>query len=1485
MKKKLLALIAMCVLSMGLHAQTLTVADSNVTNNRIPFYGFMSDDYCTHSQYVFPARMLQSMRNTYITRMGWYMSAVANPAMNLTLTIRMTEIQDTALTMLSQYEDMVTVWQGPFSGLSLNPVFDFDSLFTYTGGNLLVDVTTTRNQNRYTSIGFYGMPHESSAVYSYERELPIEGEAVVANFLPKTTFVYNPTGIICPAPRNLTVDSTTANFLKVSWQCDTSAHTWLVKTNNTPWETVHTRSKVFTGLNPNQEYTVEVRTLCAVDDTSTCASVTARTSCNAIVADRDGHFGFEENFETGGEVCWTMISGNAESGDNWQRTTSPAAFGASRCMYSQRSRTGVPPDEWLITTEITVPENANGLDFIWYALNRTYRSSKEYYSVKVSTSGVAPSDFTDSLVGYSHEEEWTRHSVSLTPYAGRTIHIAFHHYASENAYGVYIDSVAIKRTLIPVVNILHDYERAYVGEDIYIRAAMPEGDPGARAVVWRSSLCQSCLHATGDNLRVRFNYTSTGVDTIICTVYNRYTDNLGVSDTLILPVFDRSPVTTLPYYTGFEVGHDTNWFNNGMYNQWFIGSAANNGGQRSLYISDNGGDSNHYSDVVTANSFAERRFQLTETGDYIISYDWRSAGVENGLHFMRVFLVPGVVNYNQTNIGHYGETPEGWIDLSNGNLHSSKEWHTEEREFNIETPGLYSLVFYWYNDDYPGEQPPAAVDNVHFARLTCPAPTNVVMDALHYNGASFHWTSSGSETSWNVRVSDIDTVVNTPSCTITGLEPTTDYAINVRAICGPGDTSFALRGSFTTECSPVALPIEYDFEFDSLADPIMYMPCWRQVSTNVYRHDHEDYNLPASANFRDFVRQGARSLFFYATAENPAFITTPEINYPGNAMTVSFWTNGFIESAIGPVQGEFQAGVMTNPLDPTTFIPLLTITGATEMRQYEFSTNMIPSSAPVMVAFRCSTMASDAFLSIDDLKIEPYNPCGVVSGLRVQAIAGDNATVVWQTPEGGVTQYRVVYGKEGATPDTLNVTGTSCHLSNLEPSTRYSVMVLTLCGEGSSSWSEPVSFMSACSDITEFPFVESFERGLGCWSVVDANHDGFTWRDTTVNDDYLPCDGVHMMASYSYLDNVTYHPDDWLISPRMTLPEDIESITLSWNYYFAMFEPNADRYTVYISTSGYNEESFVPVDSLRGYLGNGGIWFERHIDLTQYAGQSIYIAFRHHDCTDQNFVMFDKISVQVSYPEVQCPKPVITAAYTTPTTATIDYSSDTSECQVFIISGSWYEPAAGVRDTDGTFTFQGLTPGTSYILAVRSVCEGGYSDWVTERMTTRQFDDPCTAPVDIVVTRPDADRTQAIVDWTPSGSETQWEVSYNDMKVVANSHPFQVTGLVDTLSYTFVVRAICGEYYYSEWSHTVGISEVMASSISLYPNPATSSVSIAGIMGKAKISLCDLNGRAVGEWDVRDGMITINVSSLARGTYFVRIVGEEFNAIRKLVVK
>jgi len=178
--------------------------------------------------------------------------------------------------------------------------------------------------------------------------------------------------------------------------------------------------------------------------------------------------------------------------------------------------------------------------------------------------------------------------------------------------------------------------------------------------------------------------------------------------------------------------------------------------------------------------------------------------------------------------------------------------------------------------------------------------------------------------------------------------------------------------------------------------------------------------------------------------------------------------------------------------------------------------------------------------------------------------------------------------------------------------------------------------------INEFPYHEGFENGLGDWTLVDADNDGFNWMlisEYGLDNEYVH-NGEECIVSMSY-DNDNgdvLTPDNWLISSLIQLPTNSD-FDLSW--FDAALDPDypADHYSVYIASAN-TVDAFLATESIFSVTLSTDEWTKRTIHLASYAGQDVYVAFRHHDCEDEFVMMIDDISImQAGMPTVSIQGP------------------------------------------------------------------------------------------------------------------------------------------------------------------------------------------------------------------------------------------------------
>jgi hypothetical protein len=125
------------------------------------------------------------------------------------------------------------------------------------------------------------------------------------------------------------------------------------------------------------------------------------------------------------------------------------------------------------------------------------------------------------------------------------------------------------------------------------------------------------------------------------------------------------------------------------------------------------------------------------------------------------------------------------------------------------------------------------------------------------------------------------------------------------------------------------------------------------------------------------------------------------------------------------------------------------------------------------------------------------------------------------------------------------------------------------------------------------------------------------------------------IAQYDFLDSANnscaystsyYTPagtsDDWMITPAITIPSGAGH-ELSWMG-LAIDPAYPDGYEVLISTTGTNPGDFT--DVVYTTAAEASSWTKRKVDLTGYAGNTIYVAF-HNNSTDMYLLMIDDIDV------------------------------------------------------------------------------------------------------------------------------------------------------------------------------------------------------------------------------------------------------------------
>ena len=236
---------------------------------------------------------------------------------------------------------------------------------------------------------------------------------------------------------------------------------------------------------------------------------------------------------------------------------------------------------------------------------------------------------------------------------------------------------------------------------------------------------------------------------------------------------------------------------------------------------------------------------------------------------------------------------------------------------------------------------------------------------------------------------------------------------------------------------------------------------------------------------------------------------------------------------------------------------------------------------------------------------------------------------------------------------------------------------------------------------------ENFENGAlpTGWITVDADADGYTWEGSATTTSYFQSgtdlsgeghnasNGYIMSGSYSNLYGALT-PDNWLITPAINL-----TANANLTFWVSAQDPDyaAEHYGVYISTTaGTTPADFTliyeeTIDANGG--SRAGTWKQKTVNLANYTGQTIRIAFRHFNCTDEFILNLDDVEITA-----QPTDPTIIATPTTLDFGTIAMGI-TSDYTVNITAYNLTAPVTATTTAPFAVSADGNTFGTTASIA------------------------------------------------------------------------------------------------------------------------------------------------------------------------------------------
>ena len=572
----------------------------------------------------------------------------------------------------------------------------------------------------------------------------------------------------------------------------------------------------------------------------------------------------------------------------------------------------------------------------------------------------------------------------------------------------------------------------------------------------------------------------------------------------------------------------------------------------------------------------------------------------------------------------------------------------------------------------------------------CLAVTNLAVGAATDNSITLVWSDDlnigATYTVYDMSDSSVlASGITDTTFTVTSLTSNTGYTFAVETDCGGGDLSGIVTVTAHTECGIQTIPFTEGFENG--------IDCWTLNNCN----SNTGVNILAA-------NTGSYGFRFYYTTNYPQYLISPQFAAATTPLQLEFDygsnSTNYTET--------FKVGYSTTTSNVTAFTwgNEISITGSSNWMHYS---DLIPAGAKY-IAIQC-TSDDQLYLYIDNISIDVPPTCITVTNLTVSATTATSITLTWTDANNTGATYTIYDMANASTPIAQNVSATTYTVTGLTAATAYTFGVEANCTPTDASTIATVTTSTECADITTFPYTEGFENGLGCWQTVDNDGDGIAWLAATSSTELPAHTGNGMIASLSYYSGALY-PDNYLISPKLILPAS-STITLSW--YF-MVDPSypADKYSVYVSTGNSVTDFTTPLFTIVP-TSTHGTWTQQTLDLSAYAGQQVYVAFRHYDCSDEDLIVLDDITITAvggtPQPDTCLAPSNLTVTGMTQNSVVLNWTENGDATSWTVNykednASNWSTTTVSSKP----YTLTGLQPGTNYLVYVVANCADGQSD-------------------------------------------------------------------------------------------------------------------------------------------------------------------------------
>ena len=561
---------------------------------------------------------------------------------------------------------------------------------------------------------------------------------------------------------------------------------------------------------------------------------------------------------------------------------------------------------------------------------------------------------------------------------------------------------------------------------------------------------------------------------------------------------------------------------------------------------------------------------------------------------------------------------------------------------------IYASYIYYIDDIYVGR---CGITNVQFT--TSPTSVQVGWTALHNPTAvNIEYGRQGYDRADSTYSPTVVTATYSP-CTITGIDPDSNYDFYIMAQCS--DTDMAL-------CAPVAYTL----------NPMLYPP---------YCQDFEDLPSGVLPDHWKVVRgrdpypltetqYGQQIVAFYPCSYNDNTVLLRPLP-SGDSLGGKWVYADFSTSNNNYIYLDF--GTLADTSDANTFVQMASLSNGQTDQLQEFNVQLSGGSPALnRLAIRARSTSGCRWIRLARLALTNYP---YPTGLNSTVYGSSTRRIAWSGQYNN-PYYTIEYGYGD---NWRTVASDSCQalLSNLEPAQTYQVFFISPDGE---RLCLPYTFTTP--DAVPLPHCDNFDS-YDDYSVPPGWYSYSAYGDNyprTYSSNYRSC--CRTMDFYTNNNHLQY----------TALPDfDIDSVKhLDLQFSLRIEDVSRMRLVVGVMDDRTDFNTFVPVDTLT--CPSNSVHYPQHVSLAPYNGTGRFVAFLITTTGGRNALYLDDLVVS------PCPLPDLTVSGARQVKAALPEGTPADYWMEYGPEGCIQGDSTNtlVHVTENPYYITGLQPNTTY---------------------------------------------------------------------------------------------------------------------------------------------------------------------------------------------